>query len=171
MPAYDVVFETYRIATSMKLTLSISYTQLSNEELSCDDSKLIKAAEDIAQQAYAPYSQFKVGAALLLENGVIITGSNQENAAYPSGLCAERTALFYAGAQYPDIPIVSLAIVAFNTEGKVTEISPCGGCRQVIMEASCRFKPFRLLLSGREHTIILDDARSILPFGFDDSKL
>ena len=133
----------------MKQILSIPYVRLSNNELSREDATLIAEAVKVAQDAYAPYSQFKVGAAVLLENGIIVTGSNQENAAYPSGLCAERTALFYAGAQYPDVPVLALAVVAFNNIGQVEQISPCGSCRQVLVETSTRFEPFRLLLSGK----------------------
>lgn len=155
----------------MKQILSIPYVRLSNNELSREDATLIAEAVKVAQDAYAPYSQFKVGAAVLLENGIIVTGSNQENAAYPSGLCAERTALFYAGAQYPDVPVLALAVVAFNHIGQVEQISPCGSCRQVLVETSTRFKPFRLLLSGKDETIILEDARLCLPFGFDGSDL
>ena len=120
----------------MKQILSIPYVRLSNNELSREDATLIAEAVKVAQDAYAPYSQFKVGAAVLLENGIIVTGSNQENAAYPSGLCAERTALFYAGAQYPDVPVLALAVVAFNNIGQVEQISPCGSCRQVLVETS-----------------------------------
>lgn len=155
----------------MKQTLLIPYTQVANSELAPEDAHLVEQAISIAQAAYVPYSKFKVGAAVLLDNGVIVTGSNQENAAFPSGLCAERTALFYAGAQYPDVPVLALAVVAFNEEGQVKHISPCGGCRQVLMETSTRFKPFRLLLSGRDETIILDDARQCLPFGFDGAEM
>lgn len=155
----------------MKQILSLAYNLVPNTDLSEEDARLERAAVEIAEQAYAPYSRFRVGAAVLLENGVIVTGSNQENAAYPSGLCAERTALFYAGAQYPDVPVVSLAVVAFNSEGRVQTISPCGGCRQVLMETAVRFRPFRVLLCGAEKTIILDDCRQLLPFGFDGSDL
>lgn len=155
----------------MNQILSLPYTLVANAKLSADDRRLEQAAVEVAEQAYAPYSRFKVGAAALLENGVIVTGSNQENAAYPSGLCAERTALFYAGAQYPDVPVVTLAIVAFNSEGRVAQISPCGSCRQVLMETAVRFRPFRVLLCGAQNTIVLDDCRQLLPFGFDGSDL
>lgn len=155
----------------MRQVLSIPYSLVKNTELSVEDARLEQLALEVAERAYAPYSNFRVGAAALLENGVVVTGSNQENAAYPSGLCAERTALFYAGAQYPDTPVVALAIVAINREGRVGQISPCGGCRQVLMEVATRFRPFRLLLCGAEETIILDDCRQTLPFGFDGSDL
>ncbi len=155
----------------MKQQLSIPYLLVASSELEARDKELEAAASAIAERAYAPYSNFRVGAAVLLENGVIVTGSNQENAAYPSGLCAERTALFYAGAQYPDVAVVSLAIVAYNKDGRVAQISPCGACRQVLMETAVRFRPFRLLLCGSRETIILEDCRQVLPFGFDGSEL
>lgn len=154
-----------------KETLSIPYISVPTTELTPEDAQLEHLAAEIAEQAYAPYSQFRVGAAALLENGVIVTGSNQENAAYPSGLCAERTALFYAGAQYPDVPVKTLAIVASNREGRVAMITPCGACRQVLMEVAQRFHPFRVLLCGREETIIIEDNRLLLPFAFDGSDL
>lgn len=155
----------------MQQILSIPYEYIPTSELSPQDRELEKAALKVAEGAYAPYSQFRVGAALRLKNGIIITGSNQENAAYPSGTCAERTALFYAGAQYPDEPILALALVAINREGRVGQISPCGACRQVLLESATRFSPFRLLLCGGESTIILEDCRQLLPFGFDGSDL
>ena len=98
-------------------------------------SELVEKAMEAAGNAYAPYSKYQVGAAVLLENGKIYTGNNQENAAYPSGMCAERVAIFYAGAQNPDVPVVSIAIAAYS-EGKFQEepVTPCGGCRQVLYE-------------------------------------
>ncbi|MDO4692547.1 MAG: cytidine deaminase, partial [Porphyromonadaceae bacterium] len=128
-------------------------------------------AIEAARKAYAPYSHFHVASAVLLENGQIVTGSNQENAAYPSGTCAERTALFYAGAQYPDVAPEELMIVAFNQEGRVPLITPCGSCRQVIMETATRFAPYKILLAGPREVLILEDCRSLLPFAFDGSDL
>lgn len=154
-----------------KENLSIPYISVATSALEAEDAQLERLASEVAEQAYAPYSQFKVGAAALLENGEILTGSNQENAAYPSGLCAERTALFYAGAQYPDVPVKTLAIVASNKEGRVGMITPCGACRQVLMEVAQRFHPFRVLLCGRDETIIIEDNRLLLPFAFDGSDL
>lgn len=154
-----------------KENLSIPYISVATSALEAEDAQLERLAAEVAEQAYAPYSQFKVGAAALLENGEILTGSNQENAAYPSGLCAERTALFYAGAQYPDVPVKTLAIVASNKEGRVAMITPCGACRQVLMEVAQRFHPFRVLLCGRDETIIIEDNRLLLPFAFDGSDL
>lgn len=154
-----------------KENLSIPYISVATSALEAEDAQLERLAAEVAEQAYAPYSQFRVGAAALLENGEIVTGSNQENAAYPSGLCAERTALFYAGAQYPDVPVKTLAIVASNKEGRVALITPCGACRQVLMEVAQRFHPFRVLLCGREETTIIEDNRLLLPFAFDGSDL
>lgn len=152
--------------------LKLSYQSIPTAELAQDDRELIEAALQAATGAYAPYSHFCVGAALRLESGTIVTGSNQENAAYPSGTCAERTALFYAGAQYPDDAPTALAIVAINDEGRVPHISPCGSCRQVILETATRYqRPYKVLLSGRDETIILDDCRALLPWGFDGSEL
>ena len=110
-----------------------------------------------------PYSHFQVGAAVLLANGEIVMGSNQENAAYPSGTCAERTALFWAAAQWPKVAVERLAIVAINASGRVPFISPCGSCRQVIMETATRFHTFPILLMGQEQTILLEDCRYLLP--------
>ncbi len=152
--------------------LRLHYQSVPTQELAPDDKALVEAALEVAQKAYAPYSHFHVGAALRLEGGTIVTGSNQENAAYPSGTCAERTALFYAGAQYPNDAPLTLAIVAINQEGRVPHISPCGACRQVILETATRYnRPYRVILSGRDESIILDDCRALLPWGFDGSEL
>ena len=132
----------------MEQTFTIPYKTLLRSELTPEDRRLEELAVEAAHKAYAPYSHFHVGAAVLLANGEIVTGSNQENAAYPSGTCAERTALFWAGAQWPDVPVEKLLIVAFNASGRVPFISPCGGCRQVIMETATRFHPFPILLAG-----------------------
>ena len=155
----------------MEQTFTIPYKTLLRSELTPEDRRLEELAVEAAQKAYAPYSHFHVGAAVLLANGEIVTGSNQENAAYPSGTCAERTALFWAGAQWPDVPVEKLLIVAFNASGRVPFISPCGGCRQVIMETATRFHPFLILLAGDEKTVVLEDCRYLLPFGFDGSSL
>ena len=155
----------------MEQLFTIPYKTLSRSELSSQDLQLEERALEAAQKAYAPYSHFQVGAAVLLANGEIVTGSNQENAAYPSGTCAERTALFWSGAQWPKVAVERLAIVAINASGRVPFISPCGSCRQVIMETATRFHPFPILLCGGEQTICIDDCRLLLPFGFDGSAL
>lgn len=142
-------------------------------ELSHDDQELISAAREATKRSYAPYSKFYVGAALRLANQQIVCGSNQENAAYPSGTCAERTAIFYANAQYPGQPVEALAIAA-QTNGKflAQPISPCGSCRQVILETEHRFKkPIRILLYGTEGVYVLEGIQSILPLQFDQDCL
>lgn len=155
----------------MEQLFTIPYKTLSRSELSSQDLQLEERALEAAQKAYAPYSHFQVGAAVLLANGEIVMGSNQENAAYPSGTCAERTALFWAAAQWPKVAVERLAIVAINASGRVPFISPCGSCRQVIMETATRFHTFPILLMGQEQTILLEDCRYLLPFGFDGSAL
>ena len=138
------------------------------DELSSEDRQLIEAAKKATQTSYSPYSHFQVGAAALLANGVVFTGSNQENAAFPSGLCAERTTLFSANAHYPDQPVLSLAIAAYK-EGHFLKapVPPCGACRQVILEIEDRFKhPIRILLYGSDGTHVVDSVRALLPFQF-----
>ncbi len=155
----------------MKKELSIGYELLTENELTEQEKALRLSAIKVAKKAYAPYSKFSVGVALLLENGEIITASNQENAAYPSGMCAERIALYYAGAKYPNTAVISLLLVAFNEKGQVSEISPCGACRQVFVETASRFKPFSLLLSGKDKLIRLKDCQDLLPFSFNKDSL
>lgn len=142
-------------------------------ELSVLDRELMNRAVEAAKNAYAPYSNFHVGAALLLNNGKIITGNNQENAAYPSGLCAERVAVFYAASQYPEAAVLSLAIAATDKKGVLKEwISPCGACRQVLLEVEARGrKPMRVLLCGGKTTRIAPSAKVLLPFAFDEDSL
>ena len=119
------------------LTHTFNYKVCTYEELAEQERQLIEAAKKATQQSYAPYSHFHVGTAALLDDDTIVTGTNQENAAYPSGLCAERTTLFYASSAYPDKAVVALAIAAY-TKGEFTStpISPCGACRQVMLEMS-----------------------------------
>lgn len=155
----------------MKNKFEFSYIKLSRaEDLSPEEQNLYKKAKTAARKAYAPYSSFMVGASVLLENGDVITGSNQENAAYPSGICAERTALFYAGASYPEIPVKTILITAFSS-GKFLDnaVSPCGGCRQVILETIKRQKkPIRLIMAGESVITIVEDASMLLPFPFEN---
>ncbi|MCX7862673.1 MAG: cytidine deaminase [Bacteroidales bacterium] len=136
-------------------------------------NNLIKKAIDSSANAYAPYSKFKVGAALLLDNDEIITGNNQENAAYPSGLCAERVALFFANAQFPKNKIKAMAIVAFHSDALTPEpVSPCGSCRQVLLESQFRQEePITLILAGRRKIIVIDDASLLLPLYFSKENL
>ena len=150
------------------------YTLCTYEEISEQDRQLIDAAKAATECSYAPYSQFHVGAAALLSDGTIVTGSNQENAAYPSGMCAERTTLFHAGASHPDTPVVALAIAAY-TEGEFTKkpIAPCGACRQVMLEVENRYhQPIRTLLYGTEGIYLIEGGtRELLPLTFDASYL
>ena len=131
-----------------QINLTTKITVYSYDECTEVEKNLIDAAKEATSNAYAPYSNFHVGAALLLENGKIVTGNNQENAAYPSGLCAERTAVFYANAQYPDQKIEAIAVAAYYN-GQFTDdlISPCGSCRQVLLEVESRYNsPVKILL-------------------------
>jgi cytidine deaminase len=143
------------------------------EELPQEDRNLVEAAKDATKGSYAPYSGFCVGAAACLKNGTVVIGSNQENVAYPSGLCAERTTLFAANAQYPDQPVLSLAIAARNQDGFLSQpITPCGACRQVISGVEQRFnQPIRILLYGTDGTHIIDGIEALLPLQFADSYL
>ena len=141
------------------------------EELSPEERHLIELAIEGTSRSYAPYSKFHVGAAVRLDNGVEIIGCNQENAAYPSGLCAERTALFSAGAQYPDVPVRMLSIAARGTDGELVEepVGPCGSCRQVIIESETRAKsPMRILLYGRKYVYVIDGIRELMPLTFSE---
>lgn len=155
-------------------TFTMQYACAAFEELSLEDSALVEAAKKACATAYAPYSNFHVGAAVALENGVVVCGSNQENAAYPSGTCAERCALFYANATYPTVAVRALAIAATDAEGAFTiaPIAPCGACRQVLLEAEQRFgKPIRILLCGAQQVVIVESALSLLPLQFDAQVL
>ncbi|MDH6304231.1 cytidine deaminase [Parabacteroides sp. PH5-13] len=133
---------------------------------------LLQAALEATGRAYAPYSRFQVGAAVLLSDGKIVAGNNQENAAYPSGLCAERVALFSAGAQYPDLAVKAIAIAAVTEGSQVDMITPCGGCRQVLLEVEKRYQhPVNVLLYGKDTVYVADSASALLPLSFDGSDL
>jgi cytidine deaminase len=152
-----------------KLSKTINWSILSDDELNGNDLKLVRAAKDATSGSWSPYSGFKVGAALLLEDGTVVTGSNQENAAYPSGLCAERTALFTAGHSHPDKAVTALAIAARNDNGFTAQpITPCGACRQVLAETEQRGgKPIRYILYGTQGTMVIEGGTdAILPFCF-----
>lgn len=149
--------------------LSIRYNEYpSVESLPDADRRLMEAAIRATAAAYAPYSHFSVGAAAMLDDGTIVTGSNQENVAYPSGLCAERTALFAAGAQHPDRAVTALAIVARTPEGNLVEASPCGACRQVMAETQRRGgMPLRVLMYiGGGGIREVEGTDALLPFSF-----
>lgn len=141
----------------------------SESELSSEDQELLLTAKKAAQNAYAPYSHFKVGAAVRLQNGEIVIGNNQENAAYPSGLCAERTALFGANSRYPGVAIIELAVTAIGNKEIISEpVPPCGACRQVMTEyESLSGQPMRIIMQGGTgEVVIFDNAKSLLPFSF-----
>lgn len=154
--------------------ISISYFEFEAlDELSAGDVLLVQKARDIAENAWAPYSGFKVGAALKLENGELVTGNNQENAAYPSGLCAERVALFSANANFPGSPVNTIALTAFNKNGLVREpVKPCGACLQAIVESEARFeKPIRLILDGKDKILLVNGVKHLLPLSFGKDAL
>lgn len=141
------------------------------DELSAEEKHLVELAIEATSRSYAPYSKFHVGAAVRLDNGVEIIGCNQENAAYPSGLCAERTALFAAGAQYPDVPVKMLAIAARGTHGELEDepVPPCGSCRQVMIESETRANaPMRILLYGKKYVYVIDGIRKLMPLTFSE---
>ncbi|MFQ3297391.1 MAG: cytidine deaminase [Patiriisocius sp.] len=143
-------------------------------ELSAEDEMLMNNAVKARGKAYAPYSKFHVGAALLLENGEIVLGNNQENAAYPSGMCAERVAIWQAGSLFPGVKIEKLAISASSTISKVNKpIGPCGACRQTLSEYEInQKKPFPVLFMGEVGEIVKTESLlSLLPFSFDSSYL
>lgn len=150
------------------LVLNTVIHRLTWDELDDRQRELIESAKKMTRNSYSPYSHFRVGAAARLANGMIVRGSNQENAAYPSGLCAERTCLFAANSNYPDQPVEALAI-ACHAEGRFTAKpgAPCAGCRQVMLETEHRFgRPMQVLLYGEEETYIIDSVDALVPLGF-----
>lgn len=158
--------------------LTTDYKEYSFDELTDADRELVVQARDATRRSYAPYSKFHVGAAIRLANGEIVCGSNQENAAFSSGTCAERSACFYAGARYPDVAMDTIAIAAWSMDGKPdglpweeyfqeTPISPCGNCRQSLQEYETRSgKPIRVLLYGKNHVLEVPSVSALLPFTF-----
>ncbi|MDR1763723.1 MAG: cytidine deaminase [Dysgonamonadaceae bacterium] len=141
----------------------------SYNELNSEEKLLIDNAKEATSRSYSPYSEFSVGAAVRLSGGEIVTGSNQENVAYPSGLCAERTAIFYANSQHPGRAVEALAVAAF-TKGDFTEnpVSPCGACRQVILETELRYRQaVKIYLYGKSKIYVIDGIKDLLPLAFD----
>ena len=157
-----------------EINITTKITVYSYEECTEIEKNLIKAAKEATSNAYAPYSHFHVGAAVLLENGKIISGNNQENAAYPSGLCAERTAVFYANAQYPNQKIEAMAVAAFYN-GDFTDdlISPCGSCRQVLLEVESRYNSsVKILLYNKKGEVyVAESMKSLMPLSFTKDAL
>jgi cytidine deaminase len=154
--------------------ISFSYNEFEKtEDLETGDQELVNSAKATALNAYAPYSKFRVGAAIRLESGKIICGANVENAAFPSGICAERTALSNSVSNYPNDKPVSIAIASMNIDGYTAEPpSPCGNCRQVIAEEESRTgKRIRIIMAGKNKTIIVESISDLLPMQFNINNL
>lgn len=154
----------------MEKHVEIKYREVaSTGELERDEALLLERAIEACSGSYAPYSHFNVGAAVMLENGEIFSASNQENAAYPSGLCAERSTLFYAHSKFPDVPVTALAVAA-KCNGELTKdpTYPCGACRQVLYESQMRGKRRIKVIVGSASKIQVIDSCDLLPFAFDN---
>lgn len=158
-----------------KLELNISFTEFENlDELNSEDRKLVLKATEALKSAYAPYSHFKVGAAVLLKDGRVFSANNQENAAYPSGLCAERVAIFSAVAQNPGIPVKTIAVTAKAEDFEIkSPVSPCGACRQVIAEYEKLYKQkIRIIMKGDTNKVIIAESiEDLLPLTFHEEQL
>ncbi len=138
-------------------------------ELAADDRMLVDCARKATGLSYSPYSRFRVGAAALLANGQVVMGANQENASYPVGICAERSTLATAQNLYPGVAVVALALAAAtdNEEVRVEPVTPCGMCRQALLETETRYaSPIRILMSGKEQVIVAESAKVLLPAAF-----
>ena len=158
----------------MEKEILIQYQEIVNFNLLSDiDKKMINKAQEISNVAYAPYSQFQVGASVLLENNLIITGNNQENSSFPCGICAERVALFTAKANYKDINIQKIAITAFSNNFNLEEpVGPCGLCRQVLLEYELKQNTdIEVLLFNSKKIIKIAKAQHLLPLYFKENKL
>ncbi len=153
----------------MEKSLTIEYLEYdSPAQMSLPDRELVEKAVEATGTSYAPYSKFNVGAAVRMSDGRIFTGSNQENAAFPSGLCAERTALFYAHAHAEGSTIDSIAITACQNGIQVVQpVTPCGSCRQVLIEFSSKERPISVILAGSGKILRFESANDLLPFSFD----
>jgi len=158
-----------------EITITTQFSAYDNlDELPQDVQELMAQAVEIRKKAYAPYSKFRVGVAILLDNGKVVLGSNQENAAYPSGLCAERTAIFYTGANYPEATILKMAITAASdTNPTLSPIPPCGACRQSIAEYEFKQnQPIEIYFMGEKGAIFKSDSlKNLLPITFDKNFL
>ena len=153
----------------LMLKSTIKVAQL--EELTTPEQALIHSAIEATDNSYAVYSHFHVGAAVRLENGEVIIGCNQENVSFGAGTCAERAAIFAAGAKYPDIPIEKIAIAARKPDGDLQEmpISPCGICRQVMVEVETRYhRPIQILLYGTKGIYVINGIKELMPLSFTD---
>jgi cytidine deaminase len=154
--------------------IQIRYKEFGHDEISAEDKHLVEVALNAAKNAYAPYSHFRVGAAVLLSDGTVVSGNNQENAAYPSGLCAERVALFYANSNYPDKSVDCITIVVIDSENNIIPqlVSPCGACRQVIAETEMRYKKeIQILLVSKNTILEFKSIEDLLPLSFKQKDL
>jgi len=154
-----------------EITLTSRIMECTADELCPQEKALVEAANKATFRSYSPYSKFSVGAALLLADGTVIPGCNQENAAFGVTICAERSALFAAGAQYPDIPPVAIAISARNEQGYFPDspISPCGPCRQAMIETETRYnRQLVILLVGKEKIYRMEGIKTLMPLSFTD---
>lgn len=154
-----------------KKEITIHYEVLRYDELTAADAALVEAAREATARSYAPYSNFRVGAAILLDNGETVEGSNQENVAFPSGTCAERSACFYAHARYPQARFLKIAIAARGTDGEFTAVptAPCGSCRQALLEYEMLAGgAVEVLLAGRDRVYRLPSVVATLPFAFTE---
>lgn len=157
-----------------ELTLQIDIHVFDYSELCDADRRLVDEAKQATYRSYVPYSHFSVGAAARLADGTVVSGSNQENAAYPSGLCAERTTLFYANSQHPDQAVETLAVAARNERGEFLDepIPPCGACRQVMLETEARFgNAMRILLYGKQGVYEMKNVGALLPLSFGSEAM
>lgn len=175
MPLIESGALLYPNIPTMKETYSFSFEVVDDSsQLKEQDAYLLNEARAVTAMAYAPYSKFNVGAAALLANGEIIKGTNQENASYPVGICAERVLLGTAATMYPDVAVVAMAI-SFNTASEKSNhpISPCGMCRQSLLEYETRFhQPIRLIMGGMEGKVqVVESAKQMLPFAFTSYEL
>lgn len=156
----------------IKICITMQRCQI--DELSDADRQLVEQARQATYKSYSPYSHFSVGAAVRLDDGTVVCGANQENAAFPSGLCAERTAIFAAQANYPEHPVDTIAIAARGYDDNFlrSPITPCGACRQVILGMEDRYKkPVRVLLHGQSGTIVVDTISDLVPLSFVDDNM
>jgi cytidine deaminase len=154
--------------------IQIKFREFQQADLNSIDNNLVSKAVEAAKNAYAPYSHFRVGAAVLLADGSLVLGNNQENAAYPSGLCAERVALFYANANYPNTSVDTICVVVIDKDDNVIpqSVSPCGSCRQVIAETEMRYKSdIRILLVSKNSILEFKSIKDLLPLSFSQQDL
>ena len=154
-----------------KIDIVVPVQSVEYSELTAEQQRVVDEARDATLRSYAPYSKFRVGAAILLSDGVVVTGSNQENVAYPSGTCAERTACYYAGANHPEARFEKIAISARGTDGEEVSlpIPPCGACRQALLEyEKLAQHDVEVILVGRDYIYILPSVGSLLPLAFSE---